>query len=100
MTSAMVDRLMPVEPGTPACAAGGRHKLPEWLSGALAGSAVVLGWVTAVMLSEVVRPNSQWHSMALFVHLASLVAGFGAVLVIDWTGLLWVIGRRTFLDVT
>ncbi|MFF4352535.1 hypothetical protein [Streptomyces sp. NPDC001530] len=36
--------------------------------------------------------------MALFIHLASLVLGFGAVLVADYYGLLWMTGRSTLSD--
>ncbi|MET8248364.1 hypothetical protein ABZV31_30590 [Streptomyces sp. NPDC005202] len=35
------------------------------------------------------------HTAALFVHLALLVLGFGAVLVADYYGLLWLTGRCT-----
>ncbi|MFD4975491.1 hypothetical protein [Streptomyces sp. NPDC058424] len=38
------------------------------------------------------------HTAALFVHLASLVLGFGAVLVADYYGLLWISGRCTLID--
>jgi len=76
------------------------RRLPGWSTGALVGSAVMLGWVLAVEIAQNVSAGPQLHRLALFVHLASLVAGFGAVLVIDWTGLLWAVGRRTFLDVT
>ncbi len=36
--------------------------------------------------------------VVLFVHLGSLVVGFGAVLSIDWYGLLWLRGRATLTD--
>ncbi|MFC4071436.1 hypothetical protein [Actinoplanes subglobosus] len=39
------------------------------------------------------------HDIALFVHLSSMVIGFGAVLTVDWFGLLWLTGRRTLADV-
>jgi len=35
------------------------------------------------------------HRAALFLHLVSLAVGFGAVVVVDVCGLLWVLGRRT-----
>lgn len=31
------------------------------------------------------------HSLALFIHLVSVIVGFGAVIVIDTVGLLWII---------
>ncbi|MEU3429846.1 hypothetical protein [Streptomyces gardneri] len=38
------------------------------------------------------------HNVALFAHLASLILGFGAVLAIDYYGLLWLLGRRSLPD--
>jgi hypothetical protein len=98
MSSAALDPLLAVDAVRPAAAP--RQRIPEWATGALVGGGLVLGWVAAVLVAESLDPGAQTHSIALFVHLASLVAGFGAVMVIDWTGLLWVCGRRTFLDVT
>ncbi|RSS68922.1 hypothetical protein EF918_27710 [Streptomyces sp. WAC06614] len=40
-----------------------------------------------------VRADPVLHEAALFVHLASLVLGFGAVLAADWYGALWLTGR-------
>lgn len=37
--------------------------------------------------------------IALFAHLISLVVGFGAVLVVDFCGLLWVLNRKSTRDV-
>lgn len=39
------------------------------------------------------------HAAALFVHLAALVLGFGAVLAADYHGLLWITGRCTMREV-
>jgi hypothetical protein len=39
------------------------------------------------------------HDIALFVHLGSVVIGFGPVLLVDWFGFLWLVGRRSFADV-
>ncbi len=35
----------------------------------------------------------------LFIHLVSLLVGFGAVIVIDTFGLLWMLGKKTLADV-
>jgi hypothetical protein len=59
-----------------------------------------VAWFGAVTLAQKVHPSATWHAVALFAHLAALVVGLGAVMVIDWLGLLWVLGRRTFVDVT
>src|SRR4051812_10967608 len=100
MSSATLEAAGPVEPMAPPVSASSLPGLPEWATGALVGGGLVLGWVVSVLVAEHLSPGPQAHSLALFVHLASLVAGFGAVMVIDWTGLLWMLGRRTFLDVT
>jgi len=66
----------------------------------IAVTAVFGAWLGAVTLAQNVQPGAAWHDVALFAHLAALVVGLGAVMVIDWFGLLWVLGRRTFVDVT
>jgi hypothetical protein len=38
--------------------------------------------------------SPQIHAVALFVHLAALVVGFGGVLAVDWVALLFAVGRR------
>ncbi|MGW1892776.1 hypothetical protein ACWCP6_21435 [Streptomyces sp. NPDC002004] len=44
------------------------------------------------------RADAALHDAALFVHLASLVLGFGAVLMADYWGLLWMSGRCTLRE--
>jgi hypothetical protein len=56
-------------------------------------------WGAVIWLSLHVVADSKLTSVALFVHLAALVAGFGAVLVVDWVGALWLLGRRALVDV-
>lgn len=56
-------------------------------------------WATAVWTSTKVAVDPLMHEVALFVHLACLVLGFGAVLTIDWVGLLWMTRRRRLVDV-
>jgi len=51
-------------------------------------------WAGAVVFATRVDPPWYVHRAALFVHLVSLVAGFGAVLVADVHGVLWLLGRR------
>jgi hypothetical protein len=60
---------------------------------------VVAAWVTVVLFAQLNEPSQQVHSIALFVHLASMLTGFGAVLLVDWFGLLWAVRRRTLADV-
>ncbi|GIE34020.1 hypothetical protein Ait01nite_070650 [Actinoplanes italicus] len=77
--------------------APGRHRRPAPLTWQLA--AVVLCWLTVLAVSGRQRISPVVHDVALLLHLGSVVAGFGAVLMVDWFGLLWLAGRRTFADV-
>ncbi|GAA1798904.1 hypothetical protein [Agromyces neolithicus] len=65
---------------------------------AVAYVAIAAGWAAAIFLSTLLAPPPWLHSLALFVHLASLIVGFGAVLVVDWYALLWVTEWRTVRD--
>ncbi|MET9736195.1 hypothetical protein ABZZ79_37915 [Streptomyces sp. NPDC006458] len=53
----------------------------------------------ALWCSLHVQTDAKMHTAALFVHLASLVLGFGAVLSADYYGLLWAAGRCTLAEV-
>lgn len=70
-----------------------------WLRPAVLPSVVTVLVTGAVCASSVVHPRPAVHDAALFVHLACLVVGFGAVLAVDWVALLWIRHRRTFDDV-
>lgn len=67
-------------------------------SGITAG-AIVGVWALVLWTSQQVTPSDGVRDLALFVHLASLVAGMGAVLTVDWAGLHWLLGRRPLDDV-
>jgi hypothetical protein len=64
------------------------------------GYAVVVGaWVLVVLLAAVFPlEDSRVAGVALFIHLVSMAVGFGAVMVIDVYGLLWLAGRRTLVE--
>ncbi|MFE5670529.1 hypothetical protein ACFQ58_02870 [Agromyces sp. NPDC056523] len=53
---------------------------------------VAAGWALTVWAATVLTPPDWLHGIALFVHLASLVVGLGAVLMIEWHALLWATG--------
>lgn len=64
----------------------------------------LLGVVVATMLgliflSTLVNPPHWLQLVALFIHLISLVIGFGSVLAVDWYGLLSLSRRVTIGDV-
>ncbi|MGG8407278.1 hypothetical protein ACM614_11955 [Streptomyces sp. 12297] len=67
-------------------------------------SATALGAVLLITgglwMSTHLRTDPALHDAALFVHLASLVLGFGAVLSADWYGALWLTGRCSLGEVT
>lgn len=67
--------------------------LPVWWTSAAGALLICLGWTACVWISTHLRADPALHTAALFVHLASLVLGFGAVLVADYYGLLWLTGR-------
>ncbi|MEU4620011.1 hypothetical protein AB0G04_08515 [Actinoplanes sp. NPDC023801] len=77
--------------------AAGRHRRPAPL--AWQAAAVVVCWLAVLAVSSYRRPAGAVHDAALLLHLASVVIGFGAVLMVDWFGLLWLAGRRGFADV-
>jgi hypothetical protein len=61
-------------------------------------SASIMLLAAAVWLSTQLRPSTAWHDVALFAHLASLILGFGAVLVADYFFALWALGRMSFAE--
>lgn len=65
---------------------------------AVAYVAIAAGWAASIWLSTVLAAPPWLHAVALFVHLASLIIGFGAVLMVDWYALLWVTEWRTVRD--
>jgi hypothetical protein len=61
--------------------------------------AVSLAIAGMVFLSTLLNAPPWLRIVALFVHLISLVVGFGSVLAVDWYGLLSLSGRVTIGDV-
>lgn len=62
-------------------------------------AASVIGLVAAIWLATRIDAGPVLHEIALFLHLAALVVGFGAVLAIDWIGLAWLRGQAELADV-
>ncbi|AEH07984.1 MULTISPECIES: hypothetical protein [Protofrankia] len=77
----------------------GSGVLPRWVCFLAIGMMIILGWVAAVWTATRLTADPALHAAALFVHFAALVAGLGAVLAIDFFGLLWLSGRCGFPDV-
>ncbi|MEU6597496.1 hypothetical protein [Streptomyces flaveolus] len=68
-----------------------------WTVGA-AALGVILSLAACAWVSLHLRVDATLHTAALFVHLASLVLGFGAVLAADYNALLWLTGRCSLTD--
>lgn len=65
----------------------------SWWTVGAAALLICLGLVSCLWVSSHLRADPALHTAALFIHLAALVLGFGAVLVVDWLGVLWLLGR-------
>ncbi|GGQ27325.1 hypothetical protein GCM10010215_59520 [Streptomyces virginiae] len=74
-------------------------QLPSWCGAAAASLAVCAVWAATTWIALHLRADVTLHTVALFVHLASLVLGLGAVLAIDYYGALWLTGRKTLREV-
>lgn len=67
-------------------------------TGALA-TMIILTWTVVFIAAPRVHTDITVHRAALFGHLAALVLGFGAVLTVDWFGLMWMMGRHSLDNV-
>jgi transposase-like protein len=61
---------------------------------------ILAGLVVALWVSTLVPVTYELRPVAQSLHVLSLVVSFGAVLVIDWHGLLWLAGRRGLTEST
>lgn len=52
----------------------------------------------SVALSAVIHPSQAVYRAGVVIHLLSLVIGFGAVVLVDWHGILWLRGRRELVE--
>lgn len=101
-TSALLDTVLPSAAATPTPLPMIDPRVERLRTSALyvaAASAVVGGWAAAIWLSQHIEPDPLLHEIALFVHLAALVAGMGAVLSLDWFGARWLLGHHEREDV-
>lgn len=63
------------------------------------GLVALAGWSASLWVSAHVQVDPLLYRAALFAHLASLVAGLGAALTIDFLALQWLLGRRALREV-
>jgi len=60
----------------------------------------LVAWACSVLAATVVTPTSAVRVGATVLHVLSLVIAFGAVVVVDWHGVLWLLGRRGLHECT
>lgn len=59
----------------------------------LLGLLCTAGWVASVLVGFCVDCGPELHRIGLAVHILALVLSFGTILVVDWLGLLWLMGK-------
>jgi hypothetical protein len=69
------------------------HKSSRRLVGILCVAAFVT-WSLAVMVGTSVTLQGPLHVLAVAAHILAMVLAFGAILLVDWHGFLWLIGKR------
>ncbi len=60
---------------------------------------VIAAWSFSVGMGVLLEPPEWIRLPALFIHLASLIVGLGAVVMVEWHGLLWATGWSTVREV-
>jgi hypothetical protein len=76
-------------PARPPAPMSRRHKLRLVLLGVLCTA----GWLASVLVGHYVDCGPELHRIGLAVHILALVLSFGTILVVDWLGLLWLLGK-------
>jgi hypothetical protein len=61
--------------------------------------AAVVAWLLSVASSTMVHVDGPAESIDLVVHDLFLVVAFGAIILVDWHGFLWLIGRRDLAEI-
>jgi hypothetical protein len=61
-------------------------------------AAAAAAWLLSVTLSTAVHADTFVHHVAVVLHVLSMVVAFGAVILVDWHGFLWLIGRRDLAE--
>jgi hypothetical protein len=73
------------------------HKSSRRLVGILCVIAAA-AWVLAVAAGLSVTVEGPARVLSLAVHILAMVLAFGAILLVDWHGFLWLIGRRELAE--
>lgn len=72
---------------------GVRPLMPAWALIGL-GIAISAVWAAAIWAATHLQADETLCVAARFVHLATLIIGFGSIITIDWLAILWLLGRR------
>ena len=59
----------------------------------LLGLLCTAGWLGSLLVGHFVDCGPELHRIGLAVHILALVLSFGTILVVDWLGLLWLMGK-------
>ena len=62
-------------------------------------AAAAAAWLLSVTMSTAVHVGGDAYNLAVVVHVLSLVVAFGAIILVDWHGFLWLIGRRRLAEI-
>jgi hypothetical protein len=60
--------------------------------------AAAAAWLTSVLMAVSMHVVGLIHTYALIAHLLAMAVSFGAILLVDWHGFLWLIGRRELAE--
>jgi hypothetical protein len=60
---------------------------------ALLGALCTTGWLASALIGHHVDCGPDLHRIGLAVHILALVLSFGTILVVDWLGVLWLLGK-------
>lgn len=66
---------------------------PQTVRLVLLGILCTAGWLASVLMGHFVEFGPELHRLGLSVHILALVLSFGTILVVDWLGLLWLMGK-------
>lgn len=84
---------MPTGPGTATVATGLSRIEGANARLILLGVLCTAGWLASILVGHNVDVGSELHRIGLAVHILALVLSFGTIIVVDWLGLLWLLGK-------
>ncbi len=92
--AAELPALAPGEPSTPPDSPAPRSPGESRARRAALACLCLAGWSASVWVGHHLDGGQEVHRIGLAVHILALVVSFGTILVIDWIGLLWLLGKR------